>query len=136
MASHTATGLDQIMPGNDDFLEHDGYVDLAGEIGSKGGVAGAAAAAERIDLMAGRVLRGMIGSGAWDRPTCTVGCDCQQFTEGVNAKSAANVALARRVAAASAVLLKNDVVDGGGESGNKATAARPVLPIQSSARIG
>ena len=30
--------------------------------------------AARIDQMARRVLRGMIGSGAWDKLTCTVGC--------------------------------------------------------------
>ena len=115
------------MPGNDDFLERDGYVNLATEIGA----GDAAAASEQVDLMAGRVLRGMIGSGAWDRPTCTVGCDCQQFTEGVNAQSAANLALARNVAAASAVLLKNEQVETGGQA-----AARPVLPLQKSARVG
>lgn len=58
--------------------------------------------------MALRILRGMLMSGAFNRSRCTAGCDCEPFLYQVNATNSAHVALARRIGASSAVLLKND----------------------------
>lgn len=91
-------GVDQAMPGNDGYFYE---YRLAREISDA-----------RLDLMAQRVLRGMLSSGAFDSDTCTPGCDaahrgCNHLMYEANATSAAHVALARRIGAESAVLLKN-----------------------------
>lgn len=80
-----------------------------------------------VDGMVERILRGMIASGAWDVPTCTVGCDCRPFIEKVYATTAAHAAVARRAATESAVLLKNSPPAG---------AARPALPLRRGMRVG
>ena len=70
-----------------------------------------------VDAMARRVLTGMFMGGAWDarggesgaaRPRCTPGDDCSYLLYQSMARSDAHQALAREVAAASSVLLKND----------------------------
>ena len=66
----------------------------------------------------------MLASGAYDAPLCTAGCDCEPFFYGVNVTSDAHVALARSIAASSAVLLKNGGANGGG-----------VLPLAPSAVV-
>jgi beta-glucosidase len=95
-ASSAAThGVDQDMPGND------GYFDL--------GALGSLPDGESLELlMATRVLRGMLRSGALNRSVCTQGCDCEDYLYARNATSEAHAALAREVASASAVLLKNE----------------------------
>ena len=78
-----------------------------------------------IDGMAARVLTGMFASGGFDpgapaRPSCEPGVDCAFLQYQKVATGPAHVQLAREVAAASTVLLKND----GG-----------VLPVRRGARI-
>jgi len=69
---------------------------------------------EREVAMVTHVLYGMLASGALNSSLCTAGCDCEPILYGVNATSDEHVALARRIAAESAVLLKNDVTNGAG----------------------
>ena len=66
-----------------------------------------------LDEMATRVLRGMLGVGAfdWDVPACIAPLDgsCTQLQfEAADATSSVNAALAREVAADSLLLLKNE----------------------------
>ncbi|CAE8717633.1 unnamed protein product, partial [Polarella glacialis] len=93
-----AAGTDMDMPGNDDnFAKHKLDSLPAG----------------RVEEMVMRTLIGMRRSGAWSEPPsfdCRVGCDCGDSLYSVNATSDEHVALARRIAAAGAVLLKNDPI--------------------------
>ena len=99
-----AGGVDQNMPGGDDAFGD--LLSSAPDSKPTGG--GGRTAAALIDEMATRVLRGMIGSSAFDEPGCTLGCDCGTLLYDADATSAAHGALAVEVAASSAVLLKND----------------------------
>ena len=58
--------------------------------------------------MVTHLLNGMLAAGALDDSVCTAGCDCEAYLYGVNATSAAHVALARSIAAEAIILLKND----------------------------
>jgi beta-glucosidase len=88
-------GVDQDMPGTDGYFDAPRLASLPDSDALEA-------------LMATRILRGMLISGALDEPICTAGCDCAQFLYGANVTSGANVALARQIGAESAVLLKND----------------------------
>ncbi|KAL1522272.1 hypothetical protein AB1Y20_017266 [Prymnesium parvum] len=66
------------------------------------------AAGADVRAMARRVLAGMFGAAAYAQPECSVGRDCWAPLYAADATSAAHDALARRLAASSAVLLKNE----------------------------
>ncbi len=101
-ASYALAGTDQNMPGNDGYFSTRA---LAATVGSG-----------HTRAMARRVVRGMLASGAWGaRPVCVAGCDCARALYETTATTAAHQSLARHVAAASVVLLKNE---------------GPVLPIR------
>merc|ERR1719265_1568706 len=64
----------------------------------------------RLDEMAGRVLHGMAGmQGIWAKaqPVCRVGCNCGALIRGAVASSHNHTVLARELATAGVVLLKN-----------------------------
>ena len=63
---------------------------------------------DRLSQMVARVLGGMLASGAFNTSVCAAGCDCERALYEADATSDAHRALARRVGAASAVLLKNE----------------------------
>ena len=90
-----ANGVDQLMPGNLNYFDEAPLYRTVG--------------AARVDEMATRVLRGLIGAGAFAPPAaCVVGCDCFPLIADAVATSPAHVALARRIGANATVLLKND----------------------------
>ena len=90
-----ANGVDQLMPGNLNYFDEAPLYRTVG--------------AARVDEMATRVLRGLIGAGAFAPPAaCVVGCDCFPLIADAVATSPAHVALARRIGASATVLLKND----------------------------
>ncbi|KAL3923208.1 MAG: hypothetical protein SGPRY_004295 [Prymnesium sp.] len=82
-------GVDQNQPGNDGYFSE-------GRLSST-----------QLQSMGRRVLAGMISSGAFNTSACTVGCDCEPWMIKANATSAEHIALARRLASSSAVLLLN-----------------------------
>lgn len=82
-------GVDQNQPGTDGYFSEP------------------ALRPELVKNMAFRVLRGMLSCGAFDSFSCMVGCDCEPLMMEANATSSEHVALARRIAAESAVLLLN-----------------------------
>lgn len=97
-------GVDQELPGTHNW-GGDGYF-------TPGGLASVGA---DVDGMARRVLTGMFMSGAYDqtgspspRPTCTTGVDCSFLLYQAVATKPAHAALARRMAGAATVLLKNE----------------------------
>lgn len=61
-----------------------------------------------LDDMAARVLTGLIMVDAFDNPVCTGGKDCNHYLYEANATSAEHADLARKIAATSASLLKNE----------------------------
>lgn len=65
---------------------------------------------DRLDYreMAARVLSSMFRVGAFESATCTVGDNCDHFLFKAVATNPTHKALARTVAASSAVLLKNE----------------------------
>ena len=90
-----ANGVDQLMPGNLNYFDEAPLYRTVG--------------VARVDEMATRVLRGLIGAGAFAPPAaCVVGCDCFPLIADAVATSPAHVALARRIGASATVLLKND----------------------------
>lgn len=93
--SHAAIhGVDQDMPGTDGYFDAHRLASLP--------------ASDRLEAtMATRILRGLLSSGALDAPVCTAGCDCEAYLYGRSVTSAAHVALARKIGAESAALLKN-----------------------------
>ena len=94
-AAYALAGTDQNMPGNDDYFSMRALAATAGS--------------DHTRTMARRVVRGMIASGAWGvRPACVAGCNCAEALYETTATTAAHQSLARHVAAASVVLLKND----------------------------
>ncbi|CAE8613293.1 unnamed protein product [Polarella glacialis] len=104
-----AAGADQDMPGTD------GYFTAAALSNLPGG---------RLEDMAARVLSGLAHGGSFRPaalPGCRAGCDCEDLLYNVNATSAEHVALARSLAAESAILLKNTFVEASG---------REVLPLR------
>ena len=114
-ANAAAGGVDQNMPGNDMYFSL-----LASDPDP--------AAAELVDGMARRVLRGMIGCGALDSHRCTLGCDCGNFLYNTSVTSAAHSELAVEIASGSAVLLKNE--------GRGGAATLPIQPGATVALVG
>ena len=108
-ATPAARGLDQNMPGNDHIFDAP-FLRAKGLTGEGG----------RLDDMAARVLRGMLRANAYADPPCVAPCDCDAPLYEARASTASHVALARELAAAALVLLKND----GG-----------VLPLRRGARV-
>ena len=103
-------GVDQNMPGTDGWFAPRRLHALPGPL---------------LDAMATRVLRSMLSVGGLERSSCTAGCDCAPLMLAANATSVAHTALARQVAARSAILLKNERVQGG----------RRALPLQPGATL-
>lgn len=108
-----------MMPGNDNFFKGGSFSSLSPTASSPSSPS--QSPTHLVDRMARRVVSGMVSSGAWDVPSCTAGCDCSPFIQGVNASKGESKKMARRGAAGSAVLLKNE---------------EGVLPIAETARVG
>ena len=88
----------------------------------------------RLDNMVTRIVRGMTASGAFDAPPgdgCAVGGGCDEYLYHVNASTEGHVRLAREIAAASVVLLKNDELPlkPALKLGKNVSISRRVLPL-------
>jgi beta-glucosidase len=157
-ADVAAAGVDQSLPGNDQWFDPDELAaqteELSGQehdaaepnVGGQGWTGPEDARGGRHGLlggMAARVLAGALWSGALSSPPCTAGCDCGPLMLQNVASSPGHRALARQVAGASVVLLKNSAagpIPSGGPPGERpepevAPIRRPVLPLQPGARV-
>jgi len=160
-AEVAAAGVDQNLPGNDYWFDpnelaadsqhsqffHEsapssGLSEVQGSAWEPGpvGVGMSGGRHGLLGRMARRVLGGALRSGAFTSNSCHAGCDCRPLILNAVASSARNRLLARRVASAAVVLLKNCALTEAA-AGSKVVAgepsrqARPPLPLSVGARV-
>lgn len=161
-ANVAAAGVDQNLPGNDQWFDPDELAAQAEDSSGQGDDAAPPAVVGQgwigpkpvrgrrhglLGGMATRVLAGALRSGALTSQSCAAGCNCGPLMLQAVASSPGHRALARQIAGASVVLLKNSApgpVLSGSAAGDKPETGAgvaseglrtPALPLPPGARV-